>query len=152
MFMYEKTNDKKWPWVVTSGTEMIITELQYSNLRFHFPEKHRLFEFWKRSSDSSGKQLLIIYTGYAWDGCSGPVTTTARSARASCVHDVLYQSMREGLIGQGYRPVADKIFYRLLVEDGMTKAMAWGYYMAVRIFGAGCCKLKKTTHHEEPKE
>lgn len=139
-FLYEKTSDKKWPFRVTASTEIIIPELQYHNLRFHFPDDKRLFEFWKRTSDGSGHQRLIIYHGYAWDGCSGPVLTTKRSARGSCVHDVLYQSMREGLLGQEYRAVADKIFYRLLVEDGMPWAIAWGYYMAVRIFGAGCCK------------
>jgi hypothetical protein len=143
MFAYEKTSNKKWPFRVTASSDVWLPEMNYRFLRFYFPEKQRLFEFYVMPGDTAGKQDLMIFWGYAWDGCSGPVPTTKRSARASCVHDVLYQCMREGLLGQCERAIADKIFYRLLVEDGMSRAIAWGYYMAVRIFGAGCCKLKK---------
>lgn len=139
MFEYEKTSNKKWRFRVAVSYVTWVPELAGHN--FGFPQDNPYFVFWMPTKP--GKQRMTIRKGYAWDGCSGPVPTTVRSARASCVHDVLYQSMREGLLGQEYRAVADKIFYRLLLEDRMPKAIAWGYYLAVRWFGGSCAKFKK---------
>jgi hypothetical protein len=42
--------------------------------------------------------LLVILSGYAWDGASGPTIDTDSTMRGSLVHDALYQLMRQGLV------------------------------------------------------
>ena len=39
---------------------------------------------------------VIVRRGYAWDGASGPTIDTKDSMKATLIHDVLYQVMREG--------------------------------------------------------
>lgn len=75
---------------------------------------------------------LVIRSGYAWDGASGPTVDTTNSMRAGLVHDALYQLMREGKLGQSWRGAVDKEFYRLLREDGMSWLRASLWYRAVR--------------------
>lgn len=77
---------------------------------------------------------LIIKAGYAWDGPSGPTIDTKSSMRASLVHDVLYQLMREELIGMHNRPIADELLYQLCLEDGMWKWRAWFWRREVKKF------------------
>jgi hypothetical protein len=84
--------------------------------------------------DSDG--LLKIRAGYAWDGASGPTFDSKSSMRASLVHDVFYQMTRLGHISQEWRPVIDKVFHRMCVEDGMLTPRAWLWYHAVRIFAS----------------
>ena len=38
--------------------------------------------------------ILVVASGYAWDGPSGHLVDTTRNMRASLVHDALYQLMR----------------------------------------------------------
>jgi len=45
------------------------------------------------SLDKKGN--LVVKSGYAWDGVSGPVIDTSNNLRASLVHDALYQLMRK---------------------------------------------------------
>jgi hypothetical protein len=85
--------------------------------------------------------ILTINKGYSWDGASGVVTIQDNTnRRASLVHDALYQLMREGKIDSTYRGVADKIFYDMLIDDGMSKFRAWYYYQAVKMFGGKYAK------------
>lgn len=78
--------------------------------------------------------LLMIRSGYAWDGASGAIDTKS-IMRASLVHDALYQLMREGGLLHSYRKAADKEFYRIMREDGMWWIRAQYIYWAVRLFG-----------------
>lgn len=80
--------------------------------------------------------LLTIKKGYTWDGPSGPAIDTSNFMRGSLVHDVLYQLMREELIGQEHREYADKLLQEICLEDGMSKARAWLVYQGVRLGGA----------------
>lgn len=80
--------------------------------------------------------LLTIYAGYAWDGASGPAIDTPDFIRGSCVHDVLYQLIWEGLIPIYYRKDADNILIRICKEDGMFAARRWWVKLAVNTFGA----------------
>lgn len=80
---------------------------------------------------------LTILAGYAWDGPSGPTIDTKSSMRASLVHDALYQLMREGLVSQGSREAVDKLFYKMLLEDGMWRFRAWVWYREVRRHAGG---------------
>lgn len=79
---------------------------------------------------------LIIKSGYAWDGPSGPAIDTYNFMRGSLVHDALYQLMREGLLDKHYREKADEELRRICREDGMSWIRAWWVYCGVRK-GAG---------------
>ena len=80
---------------------------------------------------------LIACCDYSWDGPSGPTIDTRNSLRASLVHDVLYQAMREKGIKFSYssRKWADKIFLKILKEDGMGIIRRRLWYFAVRLCG-----------------
>lgn len=87
----------------------------------------------------SGATLTIL-PGYAWDGASGPTVDSPSSMRGSLVHDALYQLMRMGVLPESCRPAADKVFYRLCIEDGMDRFRAWVWYWAVRLFAASAAR------------
>jgi len=80
--------------------------------------------------------ILMAKNGYEWDGASGPAIDTANFMRGSCLHDLLYQLMREGVIDRKYRKRCDQIMREICLEDGMSKIRAWWVYSGVRI-GAG---------------
>ncbi len=77
---------------------------------------------------------LIVHAHYAWDGPSGPTFDTKHNMRASLFHDALCQLIGEGLLDKKYRKYADQLFHKHLLEDGMGKWRAWGYYHAVRLY------------------
>jgi len=79
--------------------------------------------------------LLFIEIGYAWNGASGPTIDTKSSIRASLVHDALYQLIRMGLLPLSYRAEIDRLFRRILIEDGMWRWRAYMWYRAVRRLG-----------------
>jgi hypothetical protein len=80
---------------------------------------------------------LIIRSGYAWDGPSGPTFDTPSSIRGSLVHDALYQLLRAELLPIDARDIADQELYRICVEDGMWKWRARLWLRAVRKCAAG---------------
>lgn len=79
---------------------------------------------------------LLIRKGYAWDGPSGPTFDTEAFMRGALVHDALYQLMREELIAQSFRLVADDELKRMCKEDGMSSFRAWYVYKSVRQFSS----------------
>lgn len=81
---------------------------------------------------------LNIYQGYAWDGATGAPDTKS-VMRASLIHDALYQCMREyptvfSPLG-GYRKSADKLFRKICIQDGLSRPIAWIYYIVIRFLG-----------------
>jgi len=84
---------------------------------------------------------LVINKGYAWDGASGPVINTKSVARASLVHDALYQLIRTGVLKKEDRSTADKIFRQICIEDGMGPIRAWYMYHALRHFAPAFLKI-----------
>lgn len=82
---------------------------------------------------------LFILGGYAWDGPSGPVSDVKEFMRASLVHDALYQLMREGLLPQSAKPIADELMKQLCLEDGMAYPLAEIAYQGVEHFGYSSC-------------
>lgn len=89
---------------------------------------HRLF--------SLQSTTMIVRPGYAWDGPSGPTIDTKNAIRASLLHDVLYQAMREKLIPRKRnRRIADAVFRKILKEDGMHFFRRWLWWISVRLFG-----------------
>lgn len=76
---------------------------------------------------------LIIKSGYAWDGPSGPTVDTRTFMRGSLVHDALYQLMREDLLDhEMYRKRADLELKKICMEDGMSWLRAEYVYRTVR--------------------
>ena len=67
---------------------------------------------------------LIVKSGYAWDGASGPTIDTKSSMRASLGHDALYQLIRNRLLPFSARPHVDDLMLEWLLEDGMWKLRA----------------------------
>lgn len=90
---------------------------------------------------------LVIKKGYAWDGPSGGVPDSKRNLRASLIHDALYQLLRNQVLDMKlHRDPADKLFKKLCKEDGVSDAIAHGYYLALKKFG------KKAASHKNKKQ
>ncbi|MGB0713567.1 MAG: DUF1353 domain-containing protein [Gammaproteobacteria bacterium] len=84
--------------------------------------------------DKNGK--LVVKSGYAWDGTSGPVKDTPRNLRASLVHDAFYQLMRqEHLKADEHKDKADRLFQKMCKQDGTPSATAKVYYEALKLAG-----------------
>ena len=80
---------------------------------------------------------MVVTEDYAWDGPSGPTIDTKNSMRASLVHDVLYQTIREKGLPYEFRKRADLEFRRILKSDGMSFPRRWIWWTAVRLLGGG---------------
>lgn len=98
---------------------------------------------------------ISIPAGYAWDGCTpkwsffdlftigtpdgivNPRTRLRRTGAASLVHDALYQYMAWHDVS---RAEADRLFYDMMRRDGF--ALAWPYWVAVRVFGGVFARKK----------
>ena len=83
------------------------------------------------------QNCMVVVTEYAWDGPSGPTIDTDNSMRASLIHDVLYQAIRENGLTCEFRRRADLEFRRILKSDGMSFPRRWIWWSAVRLFGGG---------------
>ncbi len=84
--------------------------------------------------DSQGN--LVIKTGYAWDGVSGPIIDSDKNLRAALIHDALYQLMRIGKLDlKTHRKTSDKLFRNICKEDGVSKVWAFIYYIALCKYG-----------------
>lgn len=81
--------------------------------------------------------VLVIKSGYAWDGPSGPAVDTKSFMRASLAHDALYQLMRVGTLSRIWRVSADDLLYELCIKDGMWRWRALLAHRAVRRFAEG---------------
>ena len=88
--------------------------------------------------------LITASKGYSWDGASGPTIDTPSNMRASLIHDIIYQAIRDGHIDISWRKDADKELQKIMIEDGASKTRAYYYYKAVQWFGKSAVKnLKK---------
>ena len=93
---------------------------------------------------------LSVYRGYAWDGPSGPTIDTKSFMRASVVHDVFYQLLREGKLPPEMRKLADRELVRYAKLDGMNPVRRFYAFWSLRFFARGAAKLVKkpmTIHH-----
>lgn len=112
--------------------------IDLGNLNVTIPNfKHNWF--------SCTSNIVYAKKGYSWDGASGPTIDTKNTMIAALVHDILYQAIAGGLLSKSYRKTADKVLYKLLRQNGMSKFRASYFYYAVRIFGrfAGKSSSKK---------
>ena len=85
---------------------------------------------------------IVVPANYAWDGASpkwklGPfwlgTPDTPCTARATCIHDVLYQFLHVDKFPYS-RKDADTTFFNLLRDDGFK--IKGIYHGAVRMFGS----------------
>jgi len=78
---------------------------------------------------------LTLRRGYACDGPSGPTIDSRCGMRPACLHDAIYQMVREEVLPPEFKAVADQLFHAGLIHDGMGKIRAWAWYQAVKHFG-----------------
>lgn len=79
---------------------------------------------------------LLVKSGYAWDGTSGPVIDTEHNLRASLIHDALYQLMRKKkLSAKDHKDNADKLFRKICKKDGVSGLVADIYYQVLKKLG-----------------
>lgn len=67
---------------------------------------------------------LVVKSGYAWDGPSGPTIDRKTNMRGSLAHDALYQLMRQGRLELKWRRKADALIKKCWIEDGMWPWLA----------------------------
>ena len=89
-----------------------------------------------------GDGWLLVKRGYAWDGPSGPTIDTKSFMRASVVHDVFYQLLREGKLPPEMRKLADRELIRYAKLDGMNLVRRFFAYWVLRAFAGRAAKLK----------
>ena len=87
---------------------------------------------------------VTVRAGYAWDGPSGPTLDTPDSMRGALLHDVLYQALREKLLPQYIRPLADRELEIVCRSDGMIVLRAKAWRIAVRLAGGPAARRDKT--------
>ena len=87
---------------------------------------------WVRLLESG---LLLFKKGYSYNGASGPTYDSASSLAPSLVHDGGYQLISEANLSRKYRKVFDKLFLRMLKENGMSFPRRTLWYLAVRAVG-----------------
>ena len=104
---------------------------EYSTV-LHFCPPSNIEHRWFRISADG---IIWMADGYAWDGPSGPTIDTPDSMRGSLVHDVIYQSISEGLLPMSYRPAADMELEIVCLQDGMLAIRARAWRTAVQAFG-----------------
>ncbi len=91
--------------------------------------------------------LIVILTGYAWDGCTG-VPDTRKNLRGGLVHDAFYQLSRAKLFPIKRRNAIDKLFKRILREDGFMFPRL--FYFGVKHLAWWAAKPKKEKIYTAP--
>jgi hypothetical protein len=85
-----------------------------------FPTKEIKTEFLSFNPDGT----LIVKSGYAWDGPSGPTVDRKENMTASLGHDALYQLIRQKLLDSSCRKIADDHMAEWCIQAGMVKFWA----------------------------
>jgi hypothetical protein len=77
---------------------------------------------------------LTLWKAFRWNGSSF-VQDTPACMRASAFHDALCKLISRDLLPASVRPVADKLYYDLCREDGMSWMQAKIRYAGLRVYG-----------------
>lgn len=118
--------------------------MSYDSDKLRYPVKRqindRLYELQEPFTVSVGGHVTIALPGFCYDGFSVPRSLwwfqspfTGPGTVAALDHDAKYAKMWEG-----GRRLADKIFYDLLRQYGVSRSKALIMYRAVRDFGWLC--------------
>ena len=87
------------------------------------------------TKNSHGEWWLTVKKGYQWDGTSGYITIDTKSSmRGGLIHDVLFQLMRERVLAQNCFEWVNRLFRKILLEDGFSRFRASYYFFAVQHF------------------
>jgi hypothetical protein len=79
--------------------------------------------------------VLLVRSGYAWDGASGIALDTPSAIYASVFHDALYQLIRLKYLPAECKDEADRVYKRLCLDGGMSHARAQSHFIALKIGG-----------------
>jgi hypothetical protein len=77
---------------------------------------------------------LTLGQSFWWNGSSF-VQDTPECMRASAFHDALCRIISQGLLPASVRPTADKLYYDLCREDGMSWLQAKIRHAGLRVYG-----------------
>jgi hypothetical protein len=77
---------------------------------------------------------LTLEKAFRWNGSSF-VQDTPACMRASAFHDALCRMISQGLLPTSVRPAADKLYYELCREDGMSWMQAKLRWAGLRVYG-----------------
>lgn len=97
---------------------------------------------WRTMRTVSGRGITVP-SGFSTDGASIPrwlwsvigAPWDARYARAAIVHDFLYVQRGATKRNRYTRRDADRIFYEIMLDDGVPKWRAWAMWSGVRAGG-----------------
>lgn len=128
--MFEYTSGK-YPWLVTVNTVFRTNIKGYS-------EDNKYYTIFPTGT-------VIAKTGYAWNGVSGVPNILQRSifynlVLGSCLHDILYQAIRTGVISEHQRLQADIELMRVWQSSNVNIIIRNIGYALVRIFGSAFAK------------
>ena len=77
---------------------------------------------------------LTIFSGYAWDGCTG-ILDTKKNMEAGLVHDALYQLCRGGYLSFSDYKIADQAFADICIKNGTPRWLARMYHWGLKKMG-----------------
>lgn len=81
-----------------------------------------------------------------------PAINTDDGKRAAMCHDFFYNLMKDEHLSRDYRADVDKLFYDMLIEDGMPSLRAWYWHKAVRVGGNAALDSPKPKKQYAPPE
>lgn len=87
---------------------------------------------------------LTLQPGFVGD--VSVIPSTARTLTSALVHDALYTLIKLQALPPGFREIADRIFYRMLIDHGVGRARAWVMYQAVRLGGGVFVRRPMVVH------
>ena len=116
----EYENLRDWKYRIVKGFSIQTDIIPQQKIRTNF-------------STLTTKGRLYLHKGFCWDGASGAIDTK-NIMRGSAVHDAFCNLQQLGLITIDQRKQADKLLYKLIVQDGMSSIRAKVIYQAVRKF------------------
>lgn len=93
------------------------------------PEKDIKTEFIDLDTDG----WMDIRNAYAWDGPTAVYFFPLKLIKPSLFHDAIYQLLRMELLPQHCRTLADDLYRRLSLENGVWRGRAWYQHRAVRL-------------------
>ena len=67
---------------------------------------------------------LLLDTGFAWDGSSGPTWDNNKDKQPSAEHDAFCRLIRFGLLPESLKDAVDQRYHDKCIEDGMWKIKA----------------------------
>lgn len=79
--------------------------------------------------------LLLLKSGFIWNGPSGPAINTPATLMPSALHDCLYRLIQEGELEKDHREASDYTYRDSLKTWGVPLWRRLLHFRAVRLFG-----------------